>query len=415
MEQEIESQKEKQEGYAVDGKLKKSTRGYIVLSSIKAGRISYTHLYRVARANNLKQSQVPHLRSAKNAFAKAKDSLKGVSLPTLLELDGWDGQVRQTINITPLKRANEYQVSIVREGRMRGKRHKASVPAFRLEFNPPEGVDHRAWVRDYQRSFWDEKFKKLIEEGKETRPEISEITRCITVAGYWDGESVDATLMDSLRTRIVQAFQASVVGVDGEMLRQTMEQVLLGQLNGVKFLAGRGAIYVPQKTSDGKDTSETLDSLERLIASFSAGVNVVSDETNYYDENEEPVNRYGRKTEFRYLGYLDGARELEYIRQDIGNTLSAEVTEYWAELVDVAATFNDDKVKDFEKKLNRFKARKAKIEKRIKVIGKSVGGEIPIRKKLYSDLGTKLNSRIAAIPPKRNAVRVALKDLIEFN
>ena len=61
------------------------------------------------------------------------------------------------------------------------------------------------------------------------------------------------------------------------------------------------------------------------------------------------------------------------------------------------------------------KAGKAKIEKRIKIIGKSVGGEIPIRKKLYSDLGTKLNSRIAAIPPKRNAVRVALKDLIEFN
>jgi len=407
--------KNENHGYAVDGKLKKSTKGYIVLSSIKAGRISYTQIVRVARANKLKQSQIPHLRSAKNAFAKAKDSLKGVSLPTLLELEGWDGQVKQSINVTPLKRANEYQVSIVREGRMRGKRHKASVPAFRLEFNPPEGVDHRAWIRDYMRAFWDEKYKKLILEGKETVPELSEITRCITVAGYWEGESVDAALIENLRTRIIRAFQTSVVGVDGEMLRQTMEDVLLRQLNGVKFLAGRGAVYVPQKTKDGKDTSETLDRLERLIAAFSAGVNVVSDETNYYNEEDEPVNRYGRKTEFRYLGYLDGARELEYIRQDIGNTLSAEVSEYWAELVEVAATFNDDKVEDFEKKLNRFKARKAKIEKRIQVIGASVGGEIPIRRQLYSDLNTKLNSRIAAIPPKRNAVRVALKDLIEFN
>jgi hypothetical protein len=194
-----------------------------------------------------------------------------------------------------------------------------------------------------------------------------------------------------------------------------MEDVLLRQLNGVKFLAGRGAVYVPQKTSDGKDTSETLDRLERLIAAFSAGVNVVSNDTDYYNEEDEPVNRYGRKTEFRYLGYLDGARELEYIRQDIGNTLSGEVSAYWAELVEMAATFNEDKVKDFEKKLNRFKTRKEKIEKRIQVIGASVGGEIPIRRQLYSDLDTKLNSRIAAIPPKRNAVRVALKDLIEFN
>ena len=69
MEQETEKPTQ-QQGYAVDGKMKKSTKGYIVLSSIKAGRISYTHLYRVARANNLKQTQIPYLRSANNAFAK---------------------------------------------------------------------------------------------------------------------------------------------------------------------------------------------------------------------------------------------------------------------------------------------------------------------------------------------------------
>ena len=214
------------QGYAVEGKLKKSTKGYLVLYSIKAGRISYTHLVQVARRNNLKQDQIPHLRSAKNAFAKAKDSLQGVSLPNLLELEGWDGMVKQTVKVTPLKRANEYQVSIMREGRMNGKLHKASLPVFRLEFDPPKNVDHRAWIRDYMRAFWDEKYQKLVRDGKVILPEISEITRCINIVAYWEGDTVDQQLMDNLRRRIVAAFQTSVIGVDGEMLRQNVETVI---------------------------------------------------------------------------------------------------------------------------------------------------------------------------------------------
>jgi hypothetical protein len=401
------------QGYAVEGKLKKSTKGYLVLYSIKAGRISYTHLVQVARRNNLKQDQIPHLRSAKNAFAKAKDSLQGVSLPNLLELEGWDGMVKQTVKVTPLKRANEYQVSIMREGRMNGKLHKASLPVFRLEFDPPKNVDHRAWIRDYMRAFWDEKYQKLVRDGKVILPEISEITRCINIVAYWEGETVDQQLMDNLRRRIVAAFQTSVIGVDGEMLRQNVETVILNQLSGVKFLAGRGAVYVPLQVEE-KDTSETLDAISNLITAFASGATTEIEHDNYYDQDNEAIDRYGRTTEFRYLGYLDGDRELEYIRKDIGDTLSKEISEYWASLVEMADTFNEEKVKEFEKKIDTFKVKKQRIDKRIKLIGASVGGDIPIRRNMYSDLKIKMDSRVAAIPLKKNAVRTSLTKLIDF-
>ena len=75
-------------GYAVEGKLMESAKGYLVLWSINAGSMQYSDLVTVAKSNGLTQGQIPKLRTAKNAFAVAKDAMIGLSLPTLLELEG---------------------------------------------------------------------------------------------------------------------------------------------------------------------------------------------------------------------------------------------------------------------------------------------------------------------------------------
>ena len=81
-------------GYAVEGKLMESTKGYLVLWSINAGTMRYADLVAVAKSNSLSQGKIPKLRTAKNAFAKAKDAIQNSSLPVLLELEGWDGAVK---------------------------------------------------------------------------------------------------------------------------------------------------------------------------------------------------------------------------------------------------------------------------------------------------------------------------------
>lgn len=409
MDKEIENQ----EGYAVEGNLKKATKGYILFSSISSGWQRYESLTTVAKTNGLNRNQIPHLRTAKNAFAKSMDALHGRALDNLMEAEGWDGPVKQSLQTTFLRRGNEYQVSIKREGMMNGKLHKESIPIVRLVFSPPENFDHRAWVENYMRSFWDEKYMRKISTGEEQRPEIADITRCINLETYWEETRVDPIIMNNIRQRVVQAFQNSVVSIDGEMLRSKIETIVKSELNGINFLAGRGAMYVPSKV-DEKETSETLDALANVVDSFKRGANLQRDENNYYDENGKAIPRDKRQTQFRYLGYLEGARELEYIRQDIGATLSQEIAEYNEKLIKVTESFNEEKVEAFEKSLEQVDDLRKNLDTRIANICSVVGGDVPVTTS-YTDLNSKLSKRIANIPIEHNAVAKRVRNLANFD
>ena len=403
------------QGYVVEGKMTELTKGFLVLWTVRSGQMSYENMVRVARANNLTKDQIPELRPAKNAFAKSKDVLKGMTLPTLLELEGWDGQVKQTLDVKPLKRGLEYQITIVREGMMNGKLHKDSIPVVRLQLTLPEDFNYRAWVKNYMRSFWDDRYIARIESGEEEAPQISEITQCITQVPNWDDTRVDPTLMFTIRTRIVQAFQVSVVGIDEEMLKAQFLRVLKNDLNGIEFQAGRAAIYVAAEV-DGKKTSETLDSLANLIASFSAGTSVEATTENYYDDDGNPVRRgLQRQTAFRYLGYLSGSRELEYIRNDIGRTLSREVSEYHAELTKLVDSFDKDKIEEFESKMAKVETRRKGLDSRIANISAVVDGDVPVKTNMYKDVNKRFSSRIDAIPTENSAISAKLKRLATFD
>lgn len=410
MDQEIENQ-----GYVVEGKMTELTKGFLVLWTVRSGQMSYENMVRVAKDNNLTKDQIPELRTAKNAFAIAKKSLQGMQLGTLLELEGWDGQVKQHLEVKNLLRGNEYQVSIVREGIMHGKLHKESVPVVRLKFSPPRDFNANAWVKNYMRSFWDEKYIAKIESGEEEAPQISEISRCITQDPYWDDTRVDPNLMWDIRNRILQAFQTSVIGVDEEMLKAQFLRVLNHDLNGIEFQAGRAAIYVAAEV-DGKKTSETLDSLANLLASFAAGTSVETKTENYYDDDGHPVNRgLQRQTALRYLGYLSGSRELKYIRDDIGKTLSKEVSEYHAQLTKLVDSFDKDKIEEFETKMAKVETRRKNLDSRIANISAVVDGDVPIKTNMYKDVNKRFSSRIDAIPTENSAITAKLKRLATFD
>tara|TARA_B100001758_G_scaffold245873_1_gene259769 strand:- start:784 stop:2013 length:1230 start_codon:yes stop_codon:yes gene_type:complete len=409
MEQEIENQ-----GYVVEGKMTELTKAFLVLWTVRSGLMSYENMVQVAKDNNLTKDQIPHLRTANNAFAKAKDSLKGMPMDTLLELEGWDGQVKQHLDVKNLLRGNEYQVSIVREGIMNGKLHKESIPVVRLKFSPPSDFNANAWVKNYVRSFWDEKYIAKIESGEEEAPQISAISQCISQEPYWEDTRVDPMLTMNIRNRVMQAFQTYVTGVDQEMLKAQFLRVLTQDLNGIEFQAGRAAIYVPAEV-DGKKTSETLDSLSNLIASFAAGTSVEATR-NYYDENGEPIKRgLQRRTALRYLGYLSGSRELEYIRQDLGEQLSREVTEYHAQLTKLVDAFDEDKVEEFEKKVEIVAVKRKDLDARLASMADIVDGDVPVSTTMYPDMDHRFSSRLAAIPQERSEIASKIERLARFN
>jgi hypothetical protein len=402
------------QGYAVEGRLKETAKGYLALWSINAGRMRYSDLVTVAKRNGLTQGQIPKLRTAKNAFAVAKDTILNSALPTLLELDGWDGAVKQSLDVKHLRRGNEYQVSVRREGRMHGKLHKESSPVFRLEFSPPDAFDHVAWVQNYMRSFWDAEYIKEIEAGTKQRPVPSQTRVCIRIEGYWDDSDIDVELMLRVRDRISQAFEDTIVSIDETLLRQHIKETLKS-LNGISFLAGKGATYIPITDENRDSKSASLESMANIITSFSRGYQTTANDENYYDENGKPINRYGTSSNFRYLGYLDSEREMQYIREDLGSSISREIAEFQAEVVKTAASFDTTKVELFEKQLTKLQRKKTNITKRIGNMRTTLGGEIPIRRRLHSDVQQRFGSRISNITQTHNAVSTTLMKLTEFD
>ena len=412
MEQEIENQ-----GYVVAGKMKGLAKLYLISWTVRSGQMSYENMVKVAKDNNLSKDQIPELRPAKNAFAVSKDVLKGMKLDTLLELEGWDGQVKQTLDVKPLKRGLEYQISIVREGMMNGKLHKDSIPVVRLKFSPPEDFNYRAWVKNYMRSFWDEKYIARIKEGKEEAPQISQMTQCITQLPYWDDTRVNPMLMMNIRNRIVQAFQTAVVAVDQEMLKAKFLRILKNDLNSVDYEAGMANMLVPAEV-DGKDTSPTLDSLENLVASFAAGSSVEATERRYYDEEGEP-RKQGRRREtvFRYFSFVPEGKVKEYLRTDFGKEISNGITGHQTKVINAieAVDWEDPtSVSDFEENiLPKLEANRSSLNTRISNIGNLVDGEIKID--AYTDVGRRFSSRIGAIPQTSGATAARLKRLATFD
>ena len=69
------------------------TSGHLVLYSVAGGRVSYASFAERAKTLDLSRTFVPTLRRLYNSFAIAKDSLDGLTLPSLEVAEDWDGVV----------------------------------------------------------------------------------------------------------------------------------------------------------------------------------------------------------------------------------------------------------------------------------------------------------------------------------
>jgi hypothetical protein len=110
---------------------------------------------------------------------------------------------------------------------------------------------------------------------------------------------------------------------------------------------------------------------------------------------------------------IDSKRELDYIRQDIGLAISKEVTEYQAEVAALAGAFDTEKVEQFQARIAKMRVKKNKITQRLGRMEQELGGQIPIKRKMYTDVQQRLGGRLANIK-NNNAVSAALLELTNF-
>ena len=234
------------------------------------------------------------------------------------------------------------------------------------------------------------------------RPRIEEINQCVSVEPYWDETEVDAGTLLNLRNRVESAFRSYATGVDSDMLRRSTAKAMEG-LDAVAFLSGRGVSYVAKQVN-GEETLPTLEAFSEIINVFSRRENSL--DGDYYDADGNVRVSSIRKSNLRILGYLDGERELEYIRSDIGDTLSMECGQYWAQVVKTAEAFNDENVEAFEKKLSELQVKRDGLRTRIASITESIGGGVDVRGELPPDLDRRLNLRVQGITANRVVQRI---------
>ena len=399
------SENESEYGYVTENR-DIPTTGHLVLYSVIGGRVSYSSFVEQAKALGLSRSFVPSIRKLMFAFATAKDNIDQTNLPRLETAEGWDGVVDRKLKVVPLRKGHEYVVQVENRGRMRGKNHVESINMFRLEFSPPEDMDINAWRDDYMNVVWNDESEseESDEEVKTEEQMLAELRRCIEVTSYWDETDFDPVLFARISQAVVEEFLVSAVSVDGKMLRDKVLGVISGELGGLPYRSGQGAWFIP-KYDDDESYLETLENYSTLLDYFGSANSLTGNpsESNWFGEDGKPRDWHKPRTNLRIMGYIDNERQMSYIRQDIQTNIGREIGEYQQKLMEVAGSFNDDKVEDFEKRLDSIQSMRTSLRTRLSNLTKLVG-EVDLNTGVYSDIQEHLDSRVNRIRGVRSSV-----------
>lgn len=398
------SEKSENDGYVIEGNLEVAVKGHLVLYSVIGGRINYGEYSQRAQQQGLGKGYVPRPRRPKDAFAISKDILQNMQLPTLTEMEGWGSAVERRIIIKPLKKGNEYAVQLELSGTMRSRRHKEVQNLYRIRFEAPEDFDPIQWWKDYSNSFWDEEAEE---------PSDDDLRRCVEVIPYWEDQDLDdIDLFSEIVTALLNEFVAVATSVDATMLRTSVTKTLTS-LGGLPFKSGSGSWFIPS-FSEENNHLETLENYSGLLTYF-GNRNALNRETTqtYFDDSGKPRKWYRQKSNLRVMGYIDNARQLEYIRDDIQNSLSSEIAEYQAKLLELSNNFNDEKIEEFEERLNSIHTERQDLLNRLDNLS-SIVGHITIPEH-FPDIAEEFSDRLSSIGEVSDSVTVRLRGLMNLN
>lgn len=407
------SENESEYGYVTENS-NIPTTGHLVLYSVTGGRVSYASFAEQAKELELPRNFVPSLRKLFYAFANAKNNLDGLGLPSLEVSDDWDGVVDRKVKVLSLEKNREYVVQIESRGRARGKKHVSAQNMFRLEFTPPENFDVGLWSEDYMANIW-----KDDEEGEENSTEaaqasVSQIRECISVTPYWDDSEIDAALFARITASLMDEFETVATTIDAKMLRDKIVKVLQSELGGLPFRSGQGAWFIP-KYNDDESYLETLENYSRLLASF-GNANTLTRPTgsaNWLGDDGKPRDWHRSSTNLRIMGYIDNERQMSYLRRDIETNLGREIGEYQHKLMEVANNFNDEKIEQFEERLDAISGLRSGLASRLANLTAMVG-EVNLNTDMFSDVQEGLAAGTSRIRSVRSSVADRVLALSRF-
>ena len=191
-------------------------------------------------------------------------------------------------------------------------------------------------------------------------------------------------------------------------------RVLQNELGGLPFRSGQGAWYIP-KYNDDDSYLETLENYSRLLESFGNANSLTRTpgEANWLGDDGKPRDWHRSSTNLRIMGYIDNERQMSYLRRDIETNLGREIGEYQHKLMEVANNFNDEKIEQFEERLNAISGLRSGLASRLANLTAMVG-EVNLNTDMFSDVQEGLAAGTSRIRSVRSSVADRVLALSRF-
>jgi len=106
---------------------------------------------------------------------------------------------------------------------------------------------------------------------------------------------------------------------------------------------------------------------------------------------------------------------MSYLRRDIETNLGREIGEYQHKLMEVADNFNEEKIEQFEERLNAISGLRSNLVSRLSNLTNMVGEEINLNTTVFSDVQTTLESRTNRIRAVKSSVAQRVLALSRFD
>jgi uncharacterized protein (DUF849 family) len=114
------------------------------------------------------------------------------------------------------------------------------------------------------------------------------------------------------------------------------------------------------------------------------------------------------------MGYIDNERQMSYIRRDIETNVGREIGEYQHKLMEVANNFNEEKIEQFEERLDAISGLRSSLVSRLANLTNMVG-ELNLNTEAFSDVQANLNNSATRVRAVRSAVADRVLALSRFN
>ena len=341
---------------------------------------------------------MPRPRSGSTAFAYAVKDLE--STVGWVETDEWTdryGAHRAWVSyeVVMIRRRREYK--LVRRWRGRNVQTESwdslTEDLFRIRYVPPE----RGSILYRWRDRYVDQTLGRLQPGK-ARAELSDLSGLFEVTPFDPTVLVDATQLAGINRTLTNAMRRESTTVDQDALRAIVRRAIK-DVGGIQFGGSSGGVYyIPDNNNDQH--------YMQALVPFSELINWFGDENVELNAQGYPV---AARTTLRLLGYVESARQMEYLQQDIAREVASSVSTYYEDLLKVV---RETGFEDLPKEIDRLFRERRELSRRLGDMRTIVGDGIEDAIAPTTNVQTLFDERLGAITTHDEEQAIRLRQLL---